>query len=270
VARDARGAAQIVIVVGMAIRALPRRNRVRPRQWKSYGCVVEIRVQPIVKAVAVLATDRELAGYVIRIRGLLVVLGVAGIALRREPLKLPGGRTGVAGITIERRMRPQQWKAILVLVDLLGPDSPALDGVALLAVCAELPLMNVGVAVRASLSYIGKDRLDVALRAVHVLVQAPKWKLSLIVIELGNGTDRSPGGRRVAVLAGRVQISVRTARNGGSLRSTSGSCARGQEHQRHHEMHYDRRNHCARLQEESTQKAITRTIAKLRKTKREE
>ena len=76
-----RGGGQIVIVVnvaggtghvGMAI-----------RQQEPGGAVVELRAQPAVKRVAGVAGGRELCTDVIRIRGLLKVLQVAGSAGRR-------------------------------------------------------------------------------------------------------------------------------------------------------------------------------------------
>ncbi len=59
-----------------------------------------------------------------------------------------------------------------MLVDLPHPDRPSLHRVALLAVCPKLPLMNIRMAICASLSNVGEDRLHVALGASHVLVQA--------------------------------------------------------------------------------------------------
>jgi hypothetical protein len=65
---------------------------------------------------------------------------------------------------------PQQRKAILVLIDLLHPNRPSFDRVALFTVRAELPLVNVGMAVRASLAHVGENRLHVTLRAGNALM----------------------------------------------------------------------------------------------------
>ena len=54
-ARNASGARQIKVVVGMAVRARPRRNRVPPRQRESHRIVVELRIQPVVRSVALFA-----------------------------------------------------------------------------------------------------------------------------------------------------------------------------------------------------------------------
>jgi hypothetical protein len=70
-------------------------------------------------------------------------------------------------------MRPQQWKPILVLVNLIYTYCPSLYRMALFAVRSELALVNVGVAVGASLAHVGEDWLHVALRAGDALVHAP-------------------------------------------------------------------------------------------------
>jgi len=71
---------------------------------------------------------------------------------------------------------------------------------ALLAIRSQLPLVNVRVAVLASLSNIGKHRLHVALNARHRLVHAAQRVSRVIVIEFRNRPDRFPSGRRMAVL----------------------------------------------------------------------
>jgi hypothetical protein len=65
-----------------------------------------------------------------------------------------------------------EGKAVDVLLNLLHRDLPAADRVALFAVRSQLPLVNVRMAVLASLSYIREYWFDVALDASHGLVQA--------------------------------------------------------------------------------------------------
>ena len=79
----------------------------------------------------------------------LKIRRVAGQALRRQPYKLSGGGTFVAGVALQTRMGSDEWKAIEVILNGLYGNIPAADRVALLAVGAKLPSMNVGVAVRA-------------------------------------------------------------------------------------------------------------------------
>ena len=85
---------------------------------------------------------------------------------------------------------------------------------ALLTVGAELALMNVGVTVLAALPHVGEHWFYVTLDTGDVLVHAAQWVACLVVVELGNGTDRLPAFRRVAVLAGNIQASVRTVTSG--------------------------------------------------------
>ena len=54
-ARNASGARQIKVVVGMAVGARPGRNRVPPRQRESHRIMVELRIQPVVRSVALFA-----------------------------------------------------------------------------------------------------------------------------------------------------------------------------------------------------------------------
>jgi hypothetical protein len=84
--------------------------------------------------------------------------------------------------------------------------------VALRAIRTHLPAVNVRVAVRAILSDVGEDRLYVALDALHFFVHAAQRIVRFVVIKLRHSTDRTPARRRVAILAGNRQRSVRTPR----------------------------------------------------------
>src|SRR5690242_4549224 len=101
-------------------------------------------------------------------------------------------------------MRPDQGKAILVLVDLLDGHVPTAYVVALFAVGSELAAVDVGVTIRAFAAHISEHHLDVTLRAGHALVHAAQGIASLIVIKLRNRADRLPPRRGVAVLTGNV------------------------------------------------------------------
>ena len=87
-------------------------------------------------------------------------------------------------------------------------DIPALHRVALLAVGAHLPPVNIGVAVGAILPDIRKHRLHVALHAFHLLVHAAQRITGLVVIEFRHCFHRAPAGGRVAIFAGDVQWTV--------------------------------------------------------------
>ena len=115
-------------------------------------------------------------------------------------------------------MGPNQRKTILVLLDLLDGNLPALDAVTLLAIGAELALVNVGVTVGALGRNVGKYRLGVALSASDFLVHATKRVTGLVVVELRNAADGFPAAEGMAILAGDVQVSVRAASVGRGLR----------------------------------------------------
>ena len=118
----------------------------------------------------------------------------------------------MAGVAIHRGVRSGQRKAVVVLLDLLNRNLPSANRVALLAIGSQLPPVNIRVAVLASLPNVGEHRLYVALGAGHRLVHAAQRISRLIVIEFGNGADRLPSARGVAVLARNVQIAVRAVR----------------------------------------------------------
>jgi len=117
---------------------------------------------------------------------------MARVARGREALELSDRRVLMAGIAIQGRMRTDQREAVDVLIDLLNRDIPTFYRVALLAICPHLPLVNVGVAIRALRSHIGKDQLGVALRATDALVHAAQGVLRGVVIKFGNGPERLP------------------------------------------------------------------------------
>lgn len=241
VAANACRTAEVVIVVDVAVGALPRRHRVPARQRKSYRAMIEVHIQPVVGPVATLTGRGKIRRDMVGIAGRLEFLQVARYARRGHGLKLAVGGPLVAGIAVHRRMRSSQGKAIDMLLNLLAGNLPAPHGVALLAIRPQLPPVNVRMAILASLSNVGEYLLDVALSATHRRVHATQGIARPVVIEFRDGTDRSPALRGMTVLAGDVQISVRTPRNPGVLRLRA--CQEGSQSE---EQHRDRTNNSAR------------------------
>jgi len=99
VARHAGRAGQVVIVVDMTIRALPRGRRVRAAQGESSAVVVEGRIQPGSRVVALVAGLREVRRNVIRVGRSLEVFQVAGNA----------GRAGQVVIIVDMAIRALPW-----------------------------------------------------------------------------------------------------------------------------------------------------------------
>jgi hypothetical protein len=104
-------------------------------------------------------------------------------------------------IALHYSVRSEQREPVEMLFYQLGRYSPSLHGVAPGAIGAELTAMNVGVAVRAVLADIGKDRARVALGAVDLLMHSAYRKSRAVVIELRDGADGRPTGVGVTVFA---------------------------------------------------------------------
>jgi hypothetical protein len=97
---------------------------------------------------------------------------VARVALGGEALELAHRGSLVAGIAVHCGVRSDKGEAIQVLVDLLNRNVPSPNAVALFAVGAHLALVNVGVAISALRTDVGKYHLGVALGAGHALVHS--------------------------------------------------------------------------------------------------
>ena len=203
-----RGGGQVVIVVdvaggtghiGMAI-----------RQQEPGGAVIELRAQPAVKSVAGVAGSRELCTDVIRVRGLLKVLQMARSAGRRQALELAHGRALMAVLALHGGVRTEKREAILVILNLLYGIVPTKNRVALRAVRAHFPLVNIGVAILTVLAHVREYRFYVALRALNFLMHAAERISCFIVIKFRDGADGAPASSGVAVLAGNGERSVGT------------------------------------------------------------
>ena len=217
VARNTSRARQVEVVVDVAIRTGPGRNRVPPSQWESHRRVIKLRIQPVVRPVALFASRRVSQGDVVRGLRLLVVRLVAGKARRGHGLEFAVGRVLMAGIAIYCSVSAGQGETIIVLLNFLNGNSPSAHGVALLTICAQLALVNIGVAVLAACAHVAEHRLHMALRTRHILVQTPQRITGLVVIEFRDGADRLPALRGVTVLTGNVQIAMWAMGTSGAL-----------------------------------------------------
>ena len=215
---EARHVAQVVIVVNVAIDAQAGRNGMSSGEKESGRAVVKLGIEPVVRGVAALASGRELCGNVVRVGSVLKVSLVAGVACRRQRLELAVGAPFVTGVAVNRRVGTRQREAIIVLLNVFDSDCPSADGVALLAIGAELALVNISVAVLAALADVGENHLHVTPGAGHGSVHAAQRIARLIMVELGNGADRLPATRGMTVLAGNGQVAVRTMRTLRGLR----------------------------------------------------
>ena len=122
-----------------------------------------------------------------------------------KPMNCPVAAPLWQEAAVQRGVGSQQRKAVLVLVDLLDRNLPALYAVALLAIGAELALVDVGMAIGALLAHIRKYRFDVALGTGDSLMHTAQRVTGLVMVELGHVADRLPSAEGVAILAGNIQ-----------------------------------------------------------------
>ena len=214
VARNASRARQVEVVVRMTVRAGPRRNRMSARQRESHRIVIKFRIEPVVRGVALVAGSRVSEGDVARRRRFLEIRLMARVAHRGHDLELAVGRVLVAGIAIHRCVRAGQREAVVVLLNFLDRHSPSAHAVTLLAIRAQLMLVDVGVAVLAACPHVAEHGFHVALRTSHIPVHTAQRIAGLVVIEFRNRADRLPTLRCMTVLTGDVQIAVRTVGSG--------------------------------------------------------
>src|SRR5437763_5280024 len=109
----------------------------------------------------------------------------------------------MTGSAVKGRVCAEKREAILVIVDLLYRNVPAIHGMALFTTRSELAFVNVRMTVGALGSHIRKNRFGVALRTAHILVKATERKLGLVMIEFGNRADRLPALRCMTILTGK-------------------------------------------------------------------
>jgi len=109
---------EVVIVVDMAIGALPRRHGVAGGQGKSDRAVIELGVQPVVGSVATIAGGGKIGCDVVGASGRLEIGHVARRASRGHRLKVAGGSALVAGIAVHDRVCSGQRKAVIMLLNL--------------------------------------------------------------------------------------------------------------------------------------------------------
>jgi len=203
--------------------------------------MVEVHPKPAVEAMALLAIGGEARGHVRRASGSLILLRVAGVALRGHGGKLTQCSILVACVAVHCSVRAEQREPVGVALNLFDRNLPSVDGVTLFAIGPKLALVNVGMTVGAFLADVGEDRLNVALSASDVLMHAAERVAGLAVIKLGNVADGFPSTLCVAILTGDIQRAMRAPRAGVDLRLRSRGGTGAQEQQRQHQSGQNRR-----------------------------
>jgi len=191
VARITESAGQVVIVVDVAVAALPGRYRVGARQGKSSAVVIEGRVQPRSRVVALITALREVRGYVIRICRSLVVLQVTRHAGRAGQVVVVVD-VAIGALPRRRRMHARERKSSAVVVE--GGIQPRTRVVALAAALREIRAHVIRICRPLVVLQMARDtsRAGQVVVVVHVAIGAlPGWhrmhsgqrKIGRVVIE---------------------------------------------------------------------------------------
>ena len=160
--------------------------------------VIELCPEPAIHGVTRIASSWKARMVDGRVAG---ILGVTGVALGGKPCELADSGALVAFGAIHHGVRPHQWKAVLMILDLAIRDLPSLYRMAVFAIGTELPHMDIGMAVGAMRADVLEHHRSVTFGAAHVLVHAAQWIRGLVMVELRHRPDRLPTRVGVAILA---------------------------------------------------------------------
>jgi hypothetical protein len=208
--------------------------------------VIELGAQPRIHvAVTHLTLRRKTESDVAGPGCQLELFQVAADTVRGQTLELSDGRTGVAGIALQRGMSSDQRKAILMLLDFADGNAPSIHGMALLASRSKLATVDIRMAIGTLRTDFGKHEVGVALATGDFLVHPAQRILRLVVVEFGDVADGLPSAEGMAILAGDGEIAMRTASGdvgprvltaGSERASLSGlRCGRSEEYHPHDE-----------------------------------
>jgi len=141
-------------------------------------------------------------------------LGMAAIAIggKSKAIELPHGSHFVAGIAVDHGMGPDQGKPILMFVDVVDGDLPAIGVVAQLAFGSILAAMQVGVAILALVGGVGEFEVGVAVTAGHSGMPPAQGEPRLRMVELDLALDDLPVRGGVAGDARHVEVAMRALR----------------------------------------------------------
>ncbi len=215
VARNTIRAAQVVVSIAVALRAL--QGRVCSGERKSHQRVIERSRRPGGRGVAGLAGLREVSGHVVRIGGLLIIGQMATRASCRSPFK---PSADMASRAVERGVRPGQGEAGGRQMVKLRPK-PTIHTVAILTGGGEAagyvtglgrPII-LGVAritLRSQSLELAGGRAGMAGRTVKRGMRSRQREAVLVLIDLLHGNLPSLDG--VALFARRAKLALMNIR----------------------------------------------------------
>jgi len=165
--------------------------------------VVKILCPPV-HAVTGFAFRRISQGLVIdRLRAVVVLDMAEGTIGIQSPVQ-PNGCALVAVLAFQHPVRTEQRKSVCMPVNGTHDFTPSADAVALLAVTAHLPAMNVRMTASALGRDVGENQFDVTLPAIQALVHAAQRKTRAAVVEVRKSPDRLIACAVMAVFACRL------------------------------------------------------------------
>jgi hypothetical protein len=139
--------------------------------------VIEARNLPAVGCMTRFASGWESGGAMIEYAVLLKLAGVATNALRTESDVLPNRCAGMTGIARKSGVCTDEREAIPMVLNRACVHAPPLNGVAVLALGAELPLVEIRVAIGAAGAGFGKNFRYMARITRYILVHATELKM---------------------------------------------------------------------------------------------
>ena len=117
----------------------------------------------------------------------------------------------MAGVAVYCCVSTDQRKSILMLIDVVNGNLPAIGVVAQFALRAILAAVQVGVAILALCGGVAEMKILMAIDALHFRVSAAQRKFGLRVPELEFGAQWLPALSGVTLLARNLElIAVRT------------------------------------------------------------
>jgi hypothetical protein len=128
---------------------------------------------------------------------------------KSEPIELANSADLVARIAVHRSVSAYQRESILMRIDVMDGNLPAVGSVTKFAFGPVLSTMEVGVTILALIRSIREVKIGVAIAAGNSGMATSQRKAGLSVIEFDLPGNHLPILRSVTCLAGKVEPSVR-------------------------------------------------------------
>jgi len=144
----------------------------------------------------------------VRRRGLAEIALVAAHALGRkaEAIELSDGSYFVTSVTIHNCVSANQWKAILVFINVVDGNLPSIRVMAEFTLRPVLATMQISVTVLAFCRNIAEYQISVAIAAFHFHVPPAQGKSGLRVFEFEFGPKWIPIDRRMTLQARNFEL----------------------------------------------------------------